>query len=62
MQFTDDLSSYVPDAIEMVSSWNLSDEEFFEAVRQQAQLMSGIEEYFHDNPYDHSEQLPLDLH
>lgn len=62
MQFTDDLANYVPDAIEMVSSWNLSDEEFFEAVRQQAQLMSGIEGYFNDTPYDLLEQLPLDLH
>ncbi len=62
MRYTDDLSHYIPDAIDMVSPWNLSDEEFFEAVHQQAQLMSGIDEYFHDTPYDLSEQLPLDLH
>ena len=62
MQYTDDLSHYIPDAIDMVSPWNLSDEEFSEAVHQQAQLMSGIYEYFHDTTYDLSEQLPLNLH
>lgn len=62
MQITDDLDHYIADAIEMVSSWNLSDEEFVEAIHQQAQLMSGIEEYFHDSPYDQSVQLRLDLH
>ena len=62
MHYSDDLSHYITDAIEMVSPWNLSDEEFLEAVHQQAQLMSGIEEYFHDAPDHLSEQIPLDLH
>ncbi len=63
---TEDLSRYISDAIDMVSPWNLSDEEFLEAVHQQAQLMSGIDEYFHDSPENltqlDSVQLPLDLH
>ena len=66
MQYTDDLTQYITDAIEMVSPWNLSDEEFVEAIHQQAQLMAGIEGYFQDDPNDHflqqATQLPLDLH
>lgn len=67
MYYSEDLTHYITDAIEMVSSWDLSEDEFQEAVHQQAQLMSGIEEYFHDSESDlshtsHHSQLPLDLH
>ena len=66
MQYTDDLTQYITNAIEMVSPWNLSDEEFVEAIHQQAQLMAGIEGYFQDEPNEHllqqATQLPLDLH
>ena len=58
MQYFD----YIPDAIEMVSPWNLSDEEFLEAVHQQAQLMSGIDDYLPEPPTDLPSQLALNLH
>lgn len=63
MHYAEDLSRYISDAIDMVSPWNLSDEEFLEAVHQQAQLMSGIEDYFHSSSnHQLATQLPLDLH
>jgi hypothetical protein len=38
MQFED----YIPDALEMVSSWNIAEEDFAQAVNDQARLMAGI--------------------
>ncbi len=38
----DMLNDYIPEAIEMVSTWNLPDEAFAEAVNAQARLMAGI--------------------
>ena len=34
--------TYIQDAIEMVSAWELPEEEFSQAVQQQAELMAGI--------------------
>jgi len=39
MQFED----YIPDALEMVSAWDISDEDFADAVNAQARLMAGVQ-------------------
>jgi hypothetical protein len=70
MQYIEDLSHYITDAIEMLSSWDLSEDEFQEAVHQQAQIMAGIEAYFHnplpDTPSNLTSnnltQIPLNFH
>ena len=36
------IEDYIPEAIEMVSTWNLPDEDFAEAVNAQARLMAGV--------------------
>jgi len=46
MQFED----YIPEALEMVSAWDLSEEGFAQAVNDQAKLMAGIDPW-----EDHSE-------
>lgn len=38
-----DLVHYFIDAYEMVSAWNLSDEELADAIKQQAYLIAGID-------------------
>jgi hypothetical protein len=38
MQFED----YIPDALEVVSAWDIPDEDFADAVNAQAQLMAGV--------------------
>ena len=45
---TDD---YILDALEMVSAWDLPDEELADAVNAQARLMAGIhpDEYWEDH-------------
>jgi hypothetical protein len=34
---------YIHDALEMVSAWDIPDEEFVDAVNAQARLMAGID-------------------
>jgi hypothetical protein len=36
------IEDYIPDAIEMVSAWDVPDEQFADAINAQARLMSGI--------------------
>ena len=36
------LEDYIPDAIEMVSAWDVPDEQLADAINAQAKLMSGI--------------------
>ena len=43
---------YVIDALELVSTWDLPDEDFADAVNDQAMLMAGV------NPDDVPERLP----
>jgi hypothetical protein len=51
MQFED----YILEALEMVSAWDLSDQEFADAVNAQARLMAG------DHSDDFWEGIP-DIH
>ena len=37
-----DTQDYIQDAISLVDSWDLPEEEFFQAVNQQARLMAGL--------------------
>lgn len=50
---------YLPEAIESVSAWNLSDDEFNQAVNDQACLMAGITP---DHYYDRSPEFPCTSH
>ena len=36
------IEDYIPEAIVMVSTWNLPDEDFADTVNAQARLMAGI--------------------
>jgi len=47
-----DYEIYILDALEMVMAWDLPDEEFADAVNDQARLMAGInpEEIWESNP------------
>jgi hypothetical protein len=36
------LQDYITDALEIVSAWNIQDEDFADAVNDQAKLMSGM--------------------
>ena len=36
------LENYVTEAIEMVSAWDIADEDFAQTVNDQARLMAGI--------------------
>ena len=36
------IEDYIPEAIEMVSGWDIPDEELAEAVNAQARLIAGI--------------------
>ena len=36
------IEDYIPDAIEMVSTWEISPDEFADAVNDQARLMAGV--------------------
>ena len=36
------LEDHIPDAIEMVSAWDVPDEQLADAINAQARLMSGI--------------------
>jgi hypothetical protein len=38
-----EIVNYLMDAYELVSAWELADEDFAEAVRQQAYLMAGLD-------------------
>jgi hypothetical protein len=42
------IEDYIPEAIEMVSAWDTSDEDFAQTVIDQARLMAGVqpEEYW----------------
>ena len=35
--------NYLPDAIELVSAWDIPDEDFAQAVNEQARLMAGVD-------------------
>ena len=37
-----DYENYILDALEMVMAWNLPEEEFADAVNDQARLMAGL--------------------
>jgi hypothetical protein len=49
------LEDYIQDALEMVSAWDLPDEDFAQAVNDQARLMAGIDP---DDPWED----PQDIH
>ena len=36
------IEDYIPEALEMVSAWDIPDEELADAVNAQARLMAGI--------------------
>ena len=36
------IEDYIPDALEMVSAWDIPDEDFTDAVNDQARLMAGV--------------------
>ena len=36
------MQNYILDALEIVSAWNLPDEDFAQAVNDQARLMAGV--------------------
>ena len=36
------MQNYILDALEIVSAWNLPDEDFAQAVNAQARLMAGV--------------------
>ncbi len=40
-----EIVNYLMDAYELVSAWELADEDFAEAVRQQALLMAGSDPF-----------------
>jgi len=42
---------YIPEALEMVSAWDLDEEGFAQAVNDQARLMAGID------PWDESSEI-----
>jgi hypothetical protein len=43
------IESYILDALEIVSSWDLPEEDFADAVNDQARLMAGVD---HDEYLD----------
>lgn len=49
----DEYVAYIPDALEMVSAWEVSEEEFARAVNEQARLMCGmgLEPITEQHPY-----------
>ena len=46
------IENYILDALELVSAWNIPDEDFADAVNDHAMLMAGV------NPDDIPERLP----
>ena len=36
------IEDYIPEALDMVSAWDIPDEDFAQTVNDQARLMSGI--------------------
>jgi hypothetical protein len=36
------IEDYIPEAIEMVSAWDILDEDFAQTVNDQARLMAGV--------------------
>ena len=51
----DDYIDYLQSAFEQVSAWELQEEEFFDAVRDQAMLMAGL-------PVDWLGEIPEPCH
>jgi len=39
----DDYEAYIPDALEMVSAWEVPEEDFSRVVNEQARLMCGLD-------------------
>ena len=56
-----DYPNYLPDAIDMVATWNLPEGELIEAIHQQATLMADITSFYRPSTSTPI-QLPLDLH
>ncbi len=50
---------YIQDAIEAVSAWDLSDDEFNQAVNEQCYLMAGM---LPRHVYDRSQEFPCISH
>ena len=50
---------YIQSAIEAVSAWNLTDDEFNQAVNEQCYLMAG---QFPDHVYDCTQEFPSISH
>ncbi len=45
-----DYETYIPDAFDIVSAWELPEEDVAQAVNEQAKLMAGLDpDYFGDN-------------
>ena len=53
--------NYLPDAIDMVATWNLPEGELIEAIHQQATLMADITPFYRSSTTTPI-PLPLDLH
>ena len=43
------IEDYIPEALDMVSAWDVPDEEFAQTVNDQARLMAGIHP---DDPWE----------
>jgi len=50
-----DYEDYIPDALEMVTAWEIPEEDFSRVVNEQAQLMAGL----HLEPSQEHHQLDL---
>ena len=48
---------YVTDAMQMVSAWEIPEEDFARVVTEQAQLMAGL--HLEPSPEQHQYDLPL---
>ncbi|MEN8108275.1 MAG: hypothetical protein ABFS22_09735 [Pseudomonadota bacterium] len=44
------IEDYIPDALELVSAWDIPDEDFADAVNGQARLMAGVQP---DEPWEY---------
>ena len=51
----DDYIDYLQDALDQVSAWEIPEEQFFDAVRDQAKLMAGL-------PVDWLGETPFPAH
>lgn len=49
----------IPEAIDMVSAWDLPEDELISCINEQAHLMVGIDEYYEEYIPAYPIQLPL---